>query len=155
MSVPEPRSGSAESRPPNSRPTGSRSAGPRSAPPAWWDLVLRIAGAVVGVWAGVLLAFYGAFLTPLRINGVLTPVSLILAVGGNIALIWFTYLATRHKFVALLPSLIWVVLSFAASSRTTEGDLVLVDSNWVSMVYLLAGSVTIGVVAYRMILSRH
>lgn len=125
---------------------------PSIEPPAWWGRALQIGGAIVGAWGGVLLALYGAFLTPLRVGGVLVPISLLLAVGGNFALIWFTYLTTRHKFLALLPGLIWVALSFAASSRTTEGDLVLVDSNWVSMVYLLVGSVTIGIVAYRMIL---
>lgn len=118
------------------------------------DLAVRVGGTVVGIWGGVLLAFYGAFLVGFRIGGVLVPISLLLAVGGNVLLIWFTFEATRHKFLALLPSLIWVVLSFLASTRTTEGDLVLVDSNWVSVVYLLAGSVTIGLVAYRIILPR-
>jgi hypothetical protein len=120
--------------------------------PAWREWAIRIGGAIVGLWGGVLLAIYGAFLTPLRVGGALLPVSLLLAVGGNVLLIWFTYQATRHNFVALIPSLIWVGLSFFASTRTTEGDLVLIDSNWVSVLYLLAGSVTIGIVAYRMIL---
>lgn len=120
----------------------------------WLDLLLRVAGAVIGVWGGVLLSFYGAFLTGFKIGTVLVPISLVLAIAGNILLIWFTYQASGHKFVALIPSLVWVVLSFVASSRTTEGDLVLVDSNWVSVVYLLAGSITIGLAAYRLILPR-
>ena len=48
------------------------------------------------------------------------------------ALIWFTYLATGHKGVAPVPGLIWLVLTVRASSRTTEGDLVLADNNWVA-----------------------
>ena len=42
-------------------------------PPAWWGWVLRSVGAVVGAWGGVLLALYGAFLTPLRVSGVTIP----------------------------------------------------------------------------------
>ena len=48
-------------------------------PPAWLDPGLRIAGAVVGVWGGVLLAVFGAFFTPFRSGAVLVPVSLVLA----------------------------------------------------------------------------
>lgn len=117
-------------------------------------LGLRIAGAAVAVWGGVLLALLGAFLTPLRVGTAPAPVSLLLAVGGNAALIWFAYRTTEHRFAALLPGLVWVVLSFVASDRTSEGDVVLYQQNWVSLVYLLAGSATVTVAAYRLIVRR-
>ena len=52
-----------------------------------------------------------------------------------------------------LPVL-WLVLSLVLSGRTSEGDLVLISTNWVATVYLLVGSVTIGVLAFRMIVPR-
>jgi hypothetical protein len=122
--------------------------------PAWQEWVIRSGGLAVGLVGGALLAVFGAFLTPFRIGGVLVPISLLLAVGGNLLLIWFTYVATQHKGLALGPSLVWVVLTFVASGRTKEGDYVLVQNNWVSVVYLLAGCVTIGGAAYRLILAR-
>jgi hypothetical protein len=118
------------------------------------ELGLRVAGAAVAVWGGVLLALLGAFLTPLRVGTVPVPVCLLLAVGGNAALIWFAYRATGHRFPALLPGLVWVVLSVVASGRTSEGDVVLYQQNWVSLVYLLAGSATVTVAAYRLIVRR-
>jgi hypothetical protein len=38
------------------------------------------------------------------------------------------------------------------SSRRTEGDLLLAQSNWVATVYLFAGSITLGVMGYRLFL---
>jgi hypothetical protein len=121
--------------------------------PPWLEWVIRGGGFAVGLAGAALLGVFGAFLTPFRIGGVLVPISLVLAVGGNLLLIWFTLTATRHKGFAFGPSVVWVVLSFVASSRTREGDLVLVDNNWVSVAYLLTGCVTIGIAAYRLILA--
>jgi hypothetical protein len=118
------------------------------------DVLVRVLGAVVAIWGGFLLGTYATFMTPYRIGTALVPVSLLLAVGGNLALIWFAYVTTRNKFLALLPGLVWVVLSFVAANRTTEGDLVLFQSNWVGTVYLFAGSVTIAVAAYRLIVPK-
>ena len=122
--------------------------------PAWLHCVLRWVGAAVAVWGAVLIATFGAFITPWRVGTVLVPVALPLAVLGNAALIRFAYRVTRNKFLGLLPGLVWVVVSFVASARTTEGDLVLYQSNWVATVYLLAGAATVGVAAYRMIVPR-
>jgi hypothetical protein len=115
------------------------------------ELLLRIAGTAVGVWGAVLLALLGAFLTPFRIGGVLVPVSLVLAIAGTWLLISFTFDVTRHRFLALVPGLVWLMISFAGANRTTEGDLVLSQGNWVATVYLFAGAIAISVAAYRMI----
>jgi len=117
-----------------------------------FDLLLRICGAVVALWGAVLLALFGTFLTPFRVGSVLVPVSVVLAVGGNVVLMWFAYQTTEHRFLALLPGLAWVALAFLAADRTTEGDVVLYQANWVSVVYLLSGSATVGVVGYRLFL---
>jgi hypothetical protein len=118
------------------------------------DILLRVVGAVVAVWGGALLGTYATFMTAYRIGTVLVPVSLVLAVVGNLALIWFAYATTGNKWLALLPGLVWAGLSFVGATRTREGDLVLYQSNWVGTVYLFAGSVTIAVAAYRLIVPK-
>jgi hypothetical protein len=119
--------------------------------PEWVDGVLRGAGAAVAAWGGFVLAAFGAFISPFRIGTVLVPLALPLALVGNALLIWFAYRVTGNKFLGLLPGLIWIMVSFVWSSRTTEGDFVLYQSNWVATVYLLVGSATVGICAYRMI----
>lgn len=117
-------------------------------------MLTRGAGAVVAVWGAVVVSVYGAFLTPFRIGQVLVPVAVVLAVVGNAVLIWFAHDVTGNKFLGLLPGVVWVALSFLGADRTTEGDLVLYQSNWVATVYLFAGAATVAVCAYR-ILVRH
>jgi hypothetical protein len=119
--------------------------------PAWVDLVLRGVGAAVAAWGGFVLAAFGAFISAFRIGTALVPLALPLALVGNALLIWFAYRVTGNKFLGLLPGLIWIVVSFVWSSRTTEGDLVLYQSNWVATVYLLVGSATVGICGYRLI----
>jgi hypothetical protein len=118
------------------------------------EVTLVVAGTVVSVWAALLLSAAGAFLTPLRIGTVLAPVSLVLGIGGNIAIMWFAYRVSANKYLGVLPGLIWVVLTFIASGSTRERDLVLYQGNWVAIAYLLSGSGTVGVVAYRMFVPR-
>jgi hypothetical protein len=114
------------------------------------EVALVVAGTVVAVWAAVLLAVVGAFLTPLRIGSVLVPVSLVLGVGGNFAIMWFAHRVTLNRYLGVLPGLIWVALTFIASGSTAERDLVLYQGNWVAIVYLFSGCATVGVVGYRM-----
>ena len=99
----------------------------------------------------MLLAVYGVFITPFRVGAVLVPVALVFAVVGNLVLIWFAHGVTRNRWLALLPGAIWLVITFAASGRTTEGDLVLYQSNWVATAYLFAGAATITVAGYRIL----
>lgn len=116
------------------------------------DVVACVAGTVVAVWGAVVLSVYGAFLTPFRIGQVLVPVAVALVVGGNALLIRFAHRVTGSRYLALLPGLVWVALSFVGSERTTEGDLVLYQSNWVATVYLFAGTGTVVVCAYRLLI---
>jgi hypothetical protein len=118
------------------------------------DILVRAGGAVVAVCGGILLAFYATFMTPYRIGTVFVPVSVVLVIVGNAALVWFAYYTTRNKFLALLPGLVWMALAFLGSGRTTEGDLLLYQKNWVGTVYLFAGAGTIGVAAYRIIVPK-
>jgi fatty-acid desaturase len=118
------------------------------------EILIRAGGLAVACWGAVLLAAVGAFLTPYRIGSVLVPISVVLVVVGILGLTQFAHEVTGHTWLSLIPGLIWLLISFGWSSRTSEGDLVLVEQNWVATVYLLAGSVTIGIAAYRMIVPR-
>ena len=115
------------------------------------EILVRAGGLVVACWGAVLLAAIGAFLTPFRIGSVLVPISVVLVVLGLFALTQFAQDVTGHTWLSLIPGLIWLVISFGWSSRTNEGDLVLVEQNWVATVYLFAGAITLGVAAYRII----
>ena len=115
------------------------------------EILIRAGGLVVACWGAVLLAAVGAFLTPFRVGSVLVPISVLLVVLGIIGLTQFAHDVTGHTWLSLIPGLVWLLISFGWSSRTDEGDLVLVEQNWVATVYLFAGSITIGIAAYRMI----
>lgn len=126
---------------------------PESAPqpePAW----LRWVGLVVACLGAAVVTVLTAFLTPYRIGGFLVPISLLLLVGGLTVVTRFARDVTNHAGLSLIPGGVWLVLSLVFSGRTNEGDLVLISSNWVATVYLLVGSVTIGVLAFRMIIAR-
>jgi hypothetical protein len=118
------------------------------------EIALRTAGALVAVWGGALLGIYATFMTPFRIGTVLIPVALVLAIGGNAVLIWFGFFTTRNKFLALLPGLAWAAFAFLGAGRTNEGDILLTSNNWVATTYLFAGSITIAVAAYRLIVPK-
>jgi hypothetical protein len=132
---------------------------PQSQParPAWQpvlEVLIRVGGAVVAVAGGALLGVFATLMTPFRIGGTLVPISLLLAVGGNAALIWFSYFTTRNKFLALLPGLVWAGFAFLGVDRTNEGDIVLYQQNWVSTVYLFVGAITVSIAAYRLIVPK-
>lgn len=116
------------------------------------DRIVVVVGTLVAIWGAVLLAAYGAFLTPFRISAVLVPLSVLLAIGGNAVLAWFAYGVTGNRLIGLVPGVIWVVLSFIWADRTTEGDLVLANT-WVSTLYLLLGATPMVVAAYRWFLA--
>jgi hypothetical protein len=123
-------------------------------PPQSNLLWLRLAGLAVACLGAVLVAVVGAFLTPFRIGTVLVPVSLLIVIGGLTAVIRFAYAVTEKVGLSLIPGIVWLVLSLVLSARTREGDLVLLQQNWVAVVYILVGSVTVGVLAFRMIVPR-
>jgi hypothetical protein len=136
---------------PEQSPAQPDSAQESTAPEPLW---LRLVGLLVAVVGAIAVALLGAFLTPLRIGSVLVPVSLVLVVAGLAVVTRFAHAVTEHIGLSLVPGVVWLVLSLVFSVRTTEGDLILISTNWVATVYLLVGSVTIGVLGYRMILPR-
>jgi hypothetical protein len=113
--------------------------------------IMQGAGFAVALLLAALSAAFEAALTPLYWGQVRLPVALVLAVVGNAALVWFTVVVTGRRIAVAGPALVWTVVLVVASSRTTEGDLVLTSNNWVGIGTMLAGSITFGVAAFVLI----
>jgi hypothetical protein len=126
---------------------------PRRRLPAWVDPAGRVLGFVVALLLAAISAAYEAFLTPLYWGSTRLPVSLVMAVVGNLALVYFTYVVTGRRLAAVGPAVVWVAVMVAAASRSSEGDLVLTDNNWVGIGTMLAGSVAFAVAGYRLVLT--
>jgi hypothetical protein len=124
-------------------------ASPTPLPPAL-DRAERIAGLLVATGLGAVSAMYEAFLTPLAWGNVRVPVSLVLALVGNVALVWFTREVTGRVVAALLPAAAWVAVMFLAAGQTTERDLVLTSDNWVGLSTMFAGALAFALAAYRL-----
>lgn len=117
------------------------------------DYVLRVLGFLVGLVLAAASAVFEVFYTPLYVGSSRFPVSLVAAVVGNVGLVYFTYLVTGRRIAAVGPALVWVAVMVVASSRTSEGDLVLTDNNWVGIGTMLAGSVALAGAGYRLMLT--
>ena len=127
------------------------------ATPAPWrrpvDIAMRIVGFVVALALTVLTAAFEAYLTPLYWGEHRLPVSVMAAVVVNVALIWFTVEVTGRRLSVAAIAVVWVTIMVLASTRTSEGDLVLTDNNWVGIATMLAGSLTYAVAGYRLVLT--
>jgi hypothetical protein len=118
------------------------------------DLLLRLGGLFVAVVAAVASAVLEVFLVPLRIGTVLIGLSVVLAVLGNLTLVWFTHVVTEWRWAVALPAVAWFAVFLPASGRTAEGDLLLTGNNWVGITTTLAGSTAFAIGASRLILGR-
>jgi hypothetical protein len=147
--APDAASGPASDRPPAS------GAGWPPAPSEGGDLLLRAVGLLVAVVAAVVSAILEVFLVPVRIGTILIGVSVVLAVVGNLTLVWFTHLATGWRWAVALPALAWFAVFLPASSRTAEGDLLLIGNDWVGLATILAGSVAFAIGGSRLILAQN
>jgi hypothetical protein len=106
-------------------------------------LVLLGKGVVAVAVAGWL-ALVEVFWLPLRVGGVLVPVSVVAAVAGNLLLVGWAHRWSGSRVVAALPAVVWLVVALAASQRRPEGDLLIVGgglSGVVGLAFLLLGVV--------------
>lgn len=71
-----------------------------------------------------------------------------LALVTNPLLGWFAVTTTGRRFAALLPAGAWCVVWILAAGRTTEGDLLITNDNWVGLLTLFAGPVAFAVGIY-------
>ena len=99
-----------------------------------------LAALVAGTW----LALVEVFWLPLRVGGVLLPVSVLAAVVGNLLVVRTAYRLSRSRLVAVLPALAWLTVALAATQRRPEGDLVITGGGalgYVGLAFLLFGVV--------------
>ena len=109
--------------------------GRRSELVAWGIVAVLVAG-----W----LALVEVFWLPLRVAGVLVPVSVAAAVAGNLLLVPLAARLTGSRVLAALPALVWLTVAVAASIRRPEGDLVITGggvAGFVNLAFLLLGVV--------------
>ncbi|MCF6507327.1 hypothetical protein E9549_07885 [Blastococcus sp. MG754426] len=99
---------------------------------------IGIAAVVVAGWLAVVEVLW----LPLRVGGVLVPVSVAAAVAGNLLLVGAALRLSGSKAVAALPAVTWLAVVVAAMVRRPEGDLLLVSGGslgLVSTAFLLLG----------------
>lgn len=100
----------------------------------------RACGSVlVGVGA-VELAIVECFLVPLRVGTVPLPVSVVLAVVGNVALTRLMWRASLHRAVAGVPVVVWLVAVLVLAAKRQEGDLV-VPGTGMGLAFLFLGTI--------------
>jgi hypothetical protein len=106
--------------------------------------VVAVSGwALLVAGAAVWLALVEVFWLPLRVGGVLVPLSLPAAVAGNLLLADQAYRRTGSRLVGLLPAAAWAVVVAGAAIRRPEGDLVIVGTGALGIVglaFLLCGA---------------
>jgi hypothetical protein len=104
---------------------------------------VAIAGGGAAVVVGAAwLALVEVFWLPLRVGGVLVPVSVAAAVVGNLLLVGLALRLTGSRLMAALPAVIWLGVVVAAMIRRPEGDLVLTGGGAlgvVNLAFLLLG----------------
>jgi hypothetical protein len=109
-----------------------------------------VAAVVVAAWLAVVEVLW----LPLRIFGVLLPLSVPAAVGGNLLLVAAAYRLSRSRVVAVLPAVVWVVIALAASRQRAEGDLLITGggvTGAVNLAFLLLGVVAAAFAAGRVL----
>jgi hypothetical protein len=92
--------------------------------------------AVLSVTGAGWLALVEVFWLPLRVAGVLAPLSVPAAAVANYLLVTGAHRLTGSRAVAVLPALTWLAVALAATVRRPEGDLVAVGTGGLGTVTL-------------------
>ncbi|WP_018216905.1 hypothetical protein [Salinispora vitiensis] len=116
------------------------------------DRALRFAGGVLAVAGGALSAVLELLLAPLRVGNQLIGVTVLVAVGLNVALSWFALATVGRRWAVALPAVPWFFLVAVAGIRTSEGD-VLLAGTWVDLLLVVAGAMTFAVLGFRQIMA--
>jgi hypothetical protein len=97
-----------------------------------------VTSVVVAAW----LALVEVFWLPLRVAGVLVPLSIVVAVVANLMLPAAALRLSGSRLVAVLPAATWLVVAVAAMLRRPEGDLVMTGvgaAGVVNLAFLMIG----------------
>jgi hypothetical protein len=106
---------------------------------AWGE---RLGRGLIVVAVSAWLALVEVFWLPLRVGGVLVPLSVVGAVVANLLLPAAALRFSGSRLVAVLPAVTWLVVAVAGMMRRPEGDLVLTGvgaSGVASLAFLMLG----------------
>ena len=109
------------------------------------SLLRLVGGSLAAVLVSGWLAVVEVFWLPLRIGGVLFPLSVVGAVAGNLAIGAAARRLAGSGGAAVLAAVAWLVVVVAAMIPRSEGDLLIVgggSTGVVSVVFLMAGVVS-------------
>ena len=93
---------------------------------------------VIAVW----MALVEVFWLPLRVGGVLVPVSVVAAVVANLLLPALALRLSGSRLIASLTGIVWLVVVVAGMIRRPEGDLIITGggaTGVVNLAFLLLG----------------
>ncbi|HSY14384.1 MAG TPA: hypothetical protein VK816_00230 [Jatrophihabitantaceae bacterium] len=121
---------------------------PSAEPPLWGALL--VLGVVLLIAASALSAIIEVLLVPLYVGGVIFPISVVIAVAGNIALPRLLRGLTGSIGIAAIGVVVWLLVFFVlAFWPSPEGDVLLPgygDGQYVSYALMLAGPL-VGILA--------
>ena len=107
---------------------------------------------VLAVAAATWLAVVEVLWLPLRLGGVLVPVSVVAAVVGNLLLPDLVLRRSRSRAVSVLPAVAWAGVAAAASMRRPGGDLLVIGAGALGaagLAFLLGGVLAAAVAVGR------
>jgi hypothetical protein len=102
----------------------------------------RLAGGVLCLGIAVWIALVEVFWLPLRVGGVLIPVSVAAAVVANLLLPPLTLRVSGSRLFAAGTGIAWLVVAVASMIRRPEGDLLITGggaTGVVNLAFLLLG----------------
>jgi hypothetical protein len=114
----------------------------------------RVAGGLLTLVVAVWMALVEVFWLPLRVGGVLLPVSVVAAVAANLLLPRLALRLSGSRLVAALTGVAWVAVVVAGMIRRPEGDLLITGggaTGVVNLVFLLAGVLAAAFAVGRML----
>lgn len=103
------------------------------------EFLVRATGLLVAGVLALLSGLLEALYTSAYVGGVRAPWSLIAAVAGNLALVWFARYTVGTKWAPIVPALVWILVMLVATYRTHEGDLLITGDNPMGFATMLAG----------------
>jgi hypothetical protein len=105
------------------------------------DLVLKVLAGIVAFGLGAATALYEALFAALYWHHDRLPLSPVLALIVNPGLAIFAYWGTGRLLGILAPAVPWLIVMVLAATSTSEGDLLLTNTNWVGIGTLFIGSI--------------
>jgi len=102
----------------------------------------RVAAGLLVLVIAFWMALVEVFWLPLRVGGVLLPVSVVVAVVANLLLPRLALRMSGSRLFAVLTGVVWLVVVVAAMIRRPEGDLIITGggaTGIVNLAFLLLG----------------